>query len=317
MDSTPATRGWRAVDRGRSTSPAPPPFFLGESKILIELSIGSAHDSAFEIIACMPTRGAVCVETLCSLLSGNFEDRRAILLIASRKPVDQARNELAGNALRIANDASLATERCLIFWFDDDAAWQPAAFRRALEYMKHNPTIDLLCGNFCARSRLSPPWHWPRLDANQSRGLVEIELCGFHWVMHRPSVLDRVGAEPFSYSDGLSEDLAFCKRARDRGVRMFAAEDIDIQHVDADRALVYEPFREPMPLPGDLGATPKAWQRRTYGAVQDAARLAYPPVNDEDPERIPSATKKKNVSTPRLRLLEQLRVGVEVGDGAI
>lgn len=249
----------------------------------------------------MPSRGTLTVEAFISALD-SLKSFRTILLICSRRPVDQARNELASNALRIAKNAPLAMET-LVFWFDDDAAWEPASLERAVEYMEKFPEIDLLAGNFCARSKSAVSWHWPRFDASNpgsktsiSPALVEIQACGFHWCLHRPAILERVGPNPFDCFDGLSEDLAFCKQARDQGVRMFAAEDILIGHVDADRGLMYLPDRAPIPLPGELKPTARAWNRRSYGVAQDAERLKYPPANDEFDDAAVISVKRNPIS---------------------
>lgn len=236
----------------------------------------------------MPSRGTLTVEAFTSALN-SFKSFRTTLLICARRPVDQARNELASNALRIAKSAPLAMES-LVFWFDDDAAWEPASLERALWYLENFSEIDLLAGNFCSRSKSAVPWHWPRLDASKTpvSPLVEIGVTGWHWILHRARVLERVGPNPFDCFDGLSEDLAFCKRARDQGVRMFAAEDIPILHVDSDRGLAYLPDRAPIALLGELKPTAKAWKRRSYGAAQDAERLKYPPANDEYDEDAPA-----------------------------
>jgi hypothetical protein len=53
--------------------------------------------------------------------------------------------------------------------------------------------------------------------ALQHGELATVSYCGFHFILHRLALLDRVGPDPFNEQGGMAEDWAFCDRVRSAG----------------------------------------------------------------------------------------------------
>ena len=230
------------------------------------------------MIVCMPTRGSISVETFSAALRNGYADLPIVPLISSRKAIDVARNELAAMARAlIERPAALPWQptELLVFWHDDDAFWTPDSVRRAVQYLQAAPQIDLLAGNFCAREPFCAASGIPSpgVPCDPDEGAVQIVVTGFHWVMHRASVLKRIGPDPFSVIGNLSEDFSFCKRANAAGIRMFCARDIVIPHVDADTGLAYLPGQAAWQSNGTSLIPPAAQTLHNYGETVDAARI--------------------------------------------
>ena len=128
-----------------------------------------------------------------------------------------------------------------LFAVDSDISFPPDTLRRLLGHDK-----DIVSGIY--RQRLPEqklevykfnevggvsniPWNEIR-----SRGLVEIAGCGFGCVLVKNVVLREVGAPQFEYHIALdhnhtvSEDVDFCRKAQDRGFRIWADTDVICEH---------------------------------------------------------------------------------------
>lgn len=112
--------------------------------------------------------------------------------------------------------------------------------------------------------------------------LRECVGIGFHWVMMRRSVLDAVGADPFSlWGDYGWEDAAFCGRARKAGLRIFCDTTLPIAHIEPVSGKAFFPGFPEMISDGAQirppwnreGATfeldPNVKVARSYGAAID------------------------------------------------
>jgi hypothetical protein len=226
----------------------------------------------------MPTRGSVSIETFNAVVRGGLGDFPYVLLTASRKPVDIARNELARTALKvIERPAALpwVARELYCFWFDDDSFWRPEQLSRAIKYLENHREIDILFGSYCAREEFCASSGVPAPGAPDAGndGALEICLAGFHWVLHRKDVLRKIGPDPFTPLDNLSEDFSFCKRAKRAGLRLFEARDIIVPHIDVDKGLAYLPGQPAWTSIGSSLIPPEAQRRHDYGENVDAARV--------------------------------------------
>lgn len=226
------------------------------------------------LILLMPTRGSLAVETH-EALSNHMDDIPNIRVIAQREPVDKARNMLAATATRIATEDPLhiGPAGYLALWIDDDVWWPAGTISAMLRAMQCDTTIDLLCAHFCVRYPSMSPALAPKglkalietQNANKEGfylvradaigwkpgELNEIEGCGFHFVMHRLSALERLGAEPFAVLDELAEDESFCKRANAAGLRMLCHTGLNVAHIDVKSGLAFVPFAPALQVYGD------------------------------------------------------------------
>lgn len=211
------------------------------------------HTGEDALLILQPTRGTICYETLLSLDQNTGVANRRLLRIA-RKPVDEARNLLARYALEAIADGHLfdfTPRETFILWLDDDA-WLPPglvpSMMRCLAEPAHH-SIDALFGWFCIRQPYASPAAWrdvadaqsyPKMGVDCHFGaLVDIQCAGFHCVLMRPRLLERIGPDPFAILPGYSEDFAFCKRARDAGARLMVGTGFPVPHVDPRDGTTY------------------------------------------------------------------------------
>jgi SEC-C motif len=222
------------------------------------------------LVVLMPSRGRVTTETLVSM--GHLDGLKALVMPVSRKGVVEARNELAKDCLRIPAKAGFIPKWgwfCL--WVDDDAFWRPGTVLRLMKALA-DPQIDIVAGWFCGRSAHAGPkaykadgaWPRPGVEGDCSDGdIVEVARVGFHFVLHRMEILEQLGDNPFSLDNGEpGEDLAFCKRARDAGKRIWVHTGCPVAHVDDD-GIAYLPGEGPMRVVG--AQLQKTDSTRTYG----------------------------------------------------
>ncbi len=106
------------------------------------------------IIVCMPTRGQICYETYLAI-NMNMGDVKRTFTMVGRKPVVQARNDLAKQALDIAKKNLLQfTPREWFVLFVDDDAWLPPGLVTAMLQCMREPEmdgLDALFAWFCAK----------------------------------------------------------------------------------------------------------------------------------------------------------------------
>jgi GT2 family glycosyltransferase len=235
------------------------------------------------LMVLMPTRGAVAVETVSCLMNpASWDGVRYIVQAQARLGVAEARNTLARNALLGCADAPWTPDEWFVLWIDDDSHWEPGTIRTALEILRKTPQVDILAGWFCVRNEFNGPAAFTRITDDRSRPvpanptrpeLFEVEAVGFHWVMHRLSVLERVGPRPFECIDGTSEDFSFCSRARRAGLRTFTTNTLPIAHIEALAGFAYLPY---MPkLRALVTRVVSLDGERSYGSDVDTARARY------------------------------------------
>lgn len=201
-------------------------------------------------------------------------------------PVVDARNSLAARALALAPRAEF------VLWTDDDAWWPAGTIARMIEHLDERSAIDVLAGYFGGRDHFSPAFAWTTWNDPASivdpgrtcapRSLVAIEQCGFHFVLMRTSVLERVGAQPFALlSDEWTEDFCFIARCRATGVRTYVDTGAHITHVDDHGRAQTVGFPAGRIINGEL-VRPRAFERpagprqlgpdRAYGLPMYGAR---------------------------------------------
>ena len=147
--------------------------------------------------------------------------------------VDQVRNLIA----------DWAVNRYDYLWaVDSDISFPPDTLRRLLEHDR-----DIVSAVY--RQRLPGQYVVELYDKNsqggvsnipwehlRDRGLVEVAACGFGCVLIKSDVLRTVGYPQFEYHSAIShehtisEDVDFCRKARDRGYKIYADTSILCDH---------------------------------------------------------------------------------------
>jgi hypothetical protein len=214
-------------------------------------------------IVVMPTRGVVVAELLQALVN-NAEGHRLILRMVNRETVDVARNRLAAEAIAAADDPALFAPGTdpYVFWIDSDAFFVRGTLTLMMRTLERHPSIDVLAALFGPRVAKSGAAAFRSLSdrhsvlipgVNCKRGeVVDVEQVGFHFTLHRVSLLRALGPNPFGEpSENTSDDAAFCWRIHAGKGRMAVATGIPVFHVDERNGAAYTPGVDAAVIDGD------------------------------------------------------------------
>lgn len=214
------------------------------------------------LIVCMPTRGAVSIETMLCLREhlGSYPNK---LLTVFRKPVVEARNQLAKEA-RELDPNYLSFDPRYVLWVDDDAWWPAGHVDRAISILEANPDVSMVTGMFCTRNEYRRPTAVPLNGplrevltlCHEPGELIPLRLGSLHWALMRHSLLDLVGDEPFNQTEFPSmssearellssplmpEDYSFFTRAIAKGAKIVTERGLRVAHVDVQNGAAYYP----------------------------------------------------------------------------
>jgi hypothetical protein len=241
-----------------------------------------------KFIALTPTRGVVAAELLTALVNNN-EGHEILLRMVNRQPVDTARNQLAAMAIAAADDAVNFPPGSdpYVFWIDSDAFFLKGTFSMMIHTLEANPAIDVLAALFGPRSPNRGATAFRKRDdktsylipeVNFERGeLVDVDIVGLHFILHRTSLLRALGPNPFGEpSEASSDDAAFCGRIRHGNGRITVATGMPVFHVDERNGTAYSPGIAGCSIDGDaIDATRLGddlpTEERTYGPRIDRA----------------------------------------------
>ncbi len=241
----------------------------------------SRSDAQAAILLGLPTRGSLSVETF-NALAAHHDGFRILPVTSSRLPVAQARNLIAAQMVEMVKTCPWPKKpEFFALWADSDSWWPEKTIAQAVGILQSRAEVDVLAASFCTRLPFAPRMAWQRENDSESyprpgvdctmRSLVEMEVCAFHFVLHRVSLLDRLGSEPFKTDGSIGEDVAFCRRVRQMGARLFCAPGLLVAHVDPNDGVAYLPGEPPCRVEGNRlmrsGLThvaPKAAEQREY-----------------------------------------------------
>jgi hypothetical protein len=214
-------------------------------------------------LVAMPTRGVVAAELLQALVN-NAEGHRLILRMVSRETVDVARNRLAAEVIAAADDPELFAPGTdpYVFWIDSDAFFVRGTLTRMMRTLEEHPSIDVLAALFGPRVAKHGAAAFRKLSDRESvlvpgvnceRGdVVDVEQVGFHFTLHRVSLLRALGPNPFGEpSENTSDDAAFCWRIHAGKGRIAVATGIPVFHVDERNGAAYAPGADAVGIDGD------------------------------------------------------------------
>lgn len=144
-------------------------------------------------------------------------------------------------------DIALAGEFDQILWLDSDMVFDPLLFKRFTEHI--NQGKEMVCGVYFGRKAPIRPMIYKRCESEMRDGglwpvaehyddypedsVFPVAACGFGAVMMSLPMLRRVKERypiPFFPAEGFGEDLAFCLRARELGVTIWADSSIKLGH---------------------------------------------------------------------------------------
>jgi len=205
------------------------------------------------LIVCLPNRGTVTIETVQAL--SRTDGFPSTLRAIARKPVVEARAMLAAHALAAAK--LLGSEyRPFVVWADADSWWRRGTIAKAISTLQEHPEIGMLVGWFCARKAKAAPavryldGTWPRPGINCEWGdLVDVERAGLHFAVHRVRLLEDF-PDPFTPEPDEGEDFAFCRKLRERGVKIVCDTGLPVAHI-GDDGTAYLPGYDAMEVVGE------------------------------------------------------------------
>lgn len=213
-----------------------------------------------DLVICIPSRAELSDETRCAL-ANNLGSIAHVVRNVRGKLVIDARNELAQTALRSDAEYTL--------WLDDDAFFEPGTIERLLASLRMHPEIDMLGTYSCDRKPFCSPSSYishdgalyplvengmpatiqvPQWAPRFTTGdVVPIDVCAFHGVLMRTSLLERVGPSPFNLepNSGVGEDFNFCLRAKRIGAQLATDTGATVAHVDIENGFAFIPYRRP------------------------------------------------------------------------
>jgi len=221
------------------------------------------------LVVCMPTRGAVSIETMLCLRE-HLDGYPNTLLTAFRMPVVETRNRLAKEA-RELDPNYLDFDPKYVLWVDDDAWWPRGHVDRAVRILEDNPDVSMVSGLFCRREAYAPPtavvmkriqvgpsvFMRPYCPLSYEPGeLTQLRLGGGHWFIIRRDMLEKVGDAPFNRltfkeafpsdrtagTDALMpEDYSFYTRVNKAGGKIVTERSLLVGHVDVAKGVCYSP----------------------------------------------------------------------------
>jgi hypothetical protein len=258
------------------------------------------------LIVLMPSRGQITYETFLAL-QNNLADVKHCLITIGRRKVVEARNLLAKQAIYVASSGQFpfTPREWFVLFTDDDAWWQPNTVSRILPAFRDAPDIDAIFSSYSVRAPFThqvgyrdrnDPESVVTPGINCKHGaLVPIQRGGFHWVLMRLSLLERIGEDPFNIPEGqeIAEDFAFCDRACAIGAKLVVATGCPIVHVDASDGSAY--------LPGMPAMMMDENSVRGIGAERHVAadgRIKEPDIRDygEDVNRLMERAREYDVT---------------------
>ncbi|HEY1882379.1 MAG TPA: hypothetical protein VGG51_05000 [Candidatus Cybelea sp.] len=221
------------------------------------------------LIICMPTRGAISIETE-SCTREHLDGYPHRLLTVVGEPVVGARNQLAREA-RELDATALDFDPQYVLWVDDDAWWPVGRVDRAVKALEENEWVTMVAGVYSKREPYSDAvavtmetktdgaggklygYYFPLKYAPGE--LTKLRFTGAHWFLVRRDFLNLMGDEPFkrrtAFRETLagdkvadpntlaSEDISFCVRLREAGGTIVTECSLLIGHVDVTTGKVY------------------------------------------------------------------------------
>lgn len=153
-----------------------------------------------------------------------------------RTVVDWARNALANSFLE-GKDPYTGENFTHALWLDDDHIFNPDMACRLAAVSE----LDMVSAVYYQRTSPYHPAayvkddsgnefrHWPLMDIPPT--IVEVDAVGFGALLMRREVMEKTPKPWFTIDWQAGEDIAFCKRAKDSGFRIWAAGDYQIGHM--------------------------------------------------------------------------------------
>ena len=171
------------------------------------------------------------MESLVRTIPGLFKEHDAHLFFRTGTLVSHVRNELLKDAHRSDFDAML--------WIDSDVRFDPEDVARLVAQAADDTIVT---GLYFTGDPPYTPNAYMRSETGAYRRLAElpgipfeVDACGFGFLVMGRKAIYGAGDDPFNEMSvngfHLGEDLSFCTRAKERGVKIYCDPTIKVGHL--------------------------------------------------------------------------------------
>lgn len=193
-------------------------------------SHGGNLSEKIEVMVVVPmlTKGGLHPRTFQSLWSLRLPPKRNVLMFC---PVDRPTTSSRSDAIVNAKEFEVES----LLFVDSDMEFEPDAYERLKAV-----DADIVCGLFWQRRVPSFPTITKRIKKEDGTdglqtivpdGTVQdVDACGMAFTLLRKPVLDWATYPSFQHLGWISEDYAFCLKARDAGFRIKCDTSLQIAH---------------------------------------------------------------------------------------
>jgi len=197
-----------------------------------------------KIMVAIPTLNTIPIEFFLSVIGIQIpEDVQMEISVTANALIYESRNQFAMKALKQKYD--------YILWLDSDMTFKPDVLKRLLDDAEQND-LDFVCGLYFKRRLPTAPviyksveWEQdPTLGVKHSSevytdypkdSLFEIAAAGLGCCLTKTSVIEKCAEHymlsPFEPMPFLGEDLAFCWKLRNLGVKLWCDSRVKCGHV--------------------------------------------------------------------------------------
>ena len=168
--------------------------------------------------------------------------------ITERMVVDWARNDLARQASEQTNEYT-GNKFSHFLWLDDDHVFNPDLAC----YLARLADLDMVSALYFGRTQHLPVAyvkddsgdkykHYPLIEA--PRALAEVDAVGFGALLMRRDVFDRVPEPWFTLDWHAGEDIAFCVRAKEHGVKVWLDGSYALGHIGPPQIVTEATYKQ-------------------------------------------------------------------------
>lgn len=167
-----------------------------------------------------------------------------------RMVVDWARNDLARRAKSYINTYT-GKKFTHLLWLDDDHTFNPDMAVK----LASNGDKDMVSAVYFGRTEPLPVIYLRDNNHDQKKHLkyyplvffpqklFQCDACGFGALLMKRDVLDRVPEPWFTIDHRGGEDIAFCEKARDYGVKVYADGEYMLGHIGEPGIITSENYK--------------------------------------------------------------------------
>lgn len=182
-----------------------------------------------KILIAMPCSKYIETECVVSLFGVEKIDAEYELYVPKGYSVDMSRN--------IASRYAVDNNFDYIFWVDTDMILPEDALTKMFSHGK-----DFVSGvysykfignkNAVAKRLIDGVYEDISIkEIQESKGIVEVDGVGFGCVLMKVDMLKKIDFPWFIYTEGMGEDIFFCRKAQEKGYKIYLDTDVICGHI--------------------------------------------------------------------------------------